>query len=414
MKGQGETENGYNYAGEQTPVQDNAAVVVERYGPGLPRVPFPLPAYRKKSVIEAYLLAVFLGPLGAHHFYLRRPGFGILYFFTFGLCGCGYIFDLFRIPCLVNYTNKRRLDETYSVKPKRLDDAYSLCLSPFGILGFHHFYLRNHGLGCLYIFTLGLFGFGWILDICLLPYHVKKANKHIEEKQCYIWEAYIFAFSPLGLLGAHHFYLGRILNGILYFFTFGCFGLGWIIDWFRISTLVKRTNRSRLLGDSERKYLDDAYIFCLPPFGILGIHHFYLHRIGWGILHFLTFGVFGIGWLIDFCRLPWLVKDFNKCLEERKLISTHTHQDVPNNPAGNVPNGVMTPPPPPPYYTDTPGTQFTGYQATNNTTQHACAPGVYRNQGYEQSVPPPYTTIDPYRNGNTNPGADPLPIKSTV
>lgn len=247
-------------------------------------------------------------------------------------------------------------------------------------------------------------------------YHTmsKKANKNIEDKQCYIWEAYIFTFSPLGILGAHHFYLGRIVNGILYFFTFGCFGLGWIIDWFRIPTLVKRTNQSRLLGDSGRKFLDDAYIFCLPPFGILGIHHFYLHRIGWGILHFLTFGVFGIGWLIDFCRLPWLVKDFNKCLEERKLISTHTHQDVRNNPADIVPNSVMTPPPPPPYYTETPERQYTGYQATNNTTHQTYVPGGdYHNQGYEQTVPPPYATIDPYRTGN-NPEAGPLPPKSTV
>lgn len=34
----------------------------------------------------------------------------------------------------------------------------------------------------------------------------------------------------LGYFGAHKFYEGRILLGILYLFTFGLFGIGWLFD----------------------------------------------------------------------------------------------------------------------------------------------------------------------------------------
>ncbi|BCJ36175.1 hypothetical protein Athai_36780 [Actinocatenispora thailandica] len=39
-------------------------------------------------------------------------------------------------------------------------------------------------------------------------------------------------------------------------------------------------------------------------FGLLGIHQFYLGKIGRGLLYLLTGGVLGIGWLIDLFTLP--------------------------------------------------------------------------------------------------------------
>ena len=41
-----------------------------------------------------------------------------------------------------------------------------------------------------------------------------------------------------------------------------------------------------------------ALILCIF-FGYLGFHRFYLEKILSGILYFLTFGLFGIGWLWD-------------------------------------------------------------------------------------------------------------------
>lgn len=38
-----------------------------------------------------------------------------------------------------------------------------------------------------------------------------------------------------GWLGIHRFYEGKVFTGILYLFTLGFFGIGWIIDIVRIS-----------------------------------------------------------------------------------------------------------------------------------------------------------------------------------
>lgn len=42
-------------------------------------------------------LCIFLGPLGAHKFYEGKGGMGILYLFTCGLFGIGWIIDIFSI-----------------------------------------------------------------------------------------------------------------------------------------------------------------------------------------------------------------------------------------------------------------------------------------------------------------------------
>lgn len=40
----------------------------------------------------------------------------------------------------------------------------------------------------------------------------------------------------LGVFGVHRFYVGKVGTGILYFFTCGLFGVGWIIDIIMIAT----------------------------------------------------------------------------------------------------------------------------------------------------------------------------------
>ena len=37
--------------------------------------------------------------------------------------------------------------------------------------------------------------------------------------------------------------------------------------------------------------------------GYLGLHHFYVGKIGMGILYICTVGLFGVGWLIDIVKI---------------------------------------------------------------------------------------------------------------
>lgn len=49
-----------------------------------------------------------------------------------------------------------------SDKSKKI--AFALCVF-FGVFGAHYFYVGRFKMGLIYLFTLGLFMFGWIKDI---------------------------------------------------------------------------------------------------------------------------------------------------------------------------------------------------------------------------------------------------------
>lgn len=88
------------------------------------------------SLLSAYILAVGLGIFGAHHFYLKRPRFGVLYLCTLGLFGFGYVIDWFRLPFLVRDYNNSLYglgSEPYPAD-RTLSDAYVLWF-PLGLLG---------------------------------------------------------------------------------------------------------------------------------------------------------------------------------------------------------------------------------------------------------------------------------------
>ncbi|MCD8181466.1 MAG: NINE protein, partial [Firmicutes bacterium] len=55
------------------------------------------PMASPKSRIVALLLCIFLGGLGAHRFYVGKVGTGILYLFTGGLFGIGWLIDFILI-----------------------------------------------------------------------------------------------------------------------------------------------------------------------------------------------------------------------------------------------------------------------------------------------------------------------------
>lgn len=66
--------------------------------------PVYVTATSNKSKQKALVLAIILGWLGAHQFYVGRMGVGIIYAFTFGLFGVGWLRDIWHI-LLGTYTD---------------------------------------------------------------------------------------------------------------------------------------------------------------------------------------------------------------------------------------------------------------------------------------------------------------------
>ena len=104
-----------------------------------------------------------------------------------------------------------------------------------------------------------------------------------------------------GFLGAHRFYYGRKLSGLIYLLTGGLFGIGWFVDLFLMPSLDRQADRRYAMGK-----FDYTVAWVLQTFfGMFGLHRFYLGRWKSGLLWLCTGGLFGVGWLVDF----WLTND---------------------------------------------------------------------------------------------------------
>lgn len=59
-----------------------------------PRTPAPVVNPSDRNRLTALLLCIFLGPFGAHRFYVGKIGTGLIWLFTLGFLGIGVIYDL--------------------------------------------------------------------------------------------------------------------------------------------------------------------------------------------------------------------------------------------------------------------------------------------------------------------------------
>ncbi|MAF79363.1 MAG: hypothetical protein CME63_13390 [Halobacteriovoraceae bacterium] len=116
-----------------------------------------------------------------------------------------------------------------------------------------------------------------------------------------------YIFWLFGFLGAHRFFYGRKKSGTLYFLTFGLLGVGWLIDLFLIPGMDDQTDITYRSGP-----IDYNIAWAMLTFlGVLGIHHFYMGKILWGIFYLLTGGLFGFGILYDFWTLNEQISERN-------------------------------------------------------------------------------------------------------
>jgi len=119
-----------------------------------------------------------------------------------------------------------------------------------------------------------------------------------------------------GFTGAHRFYYGRQITGVIWFFTLGLLGVGWLIDAFLIPSMDRQADRKYQEGP-----LDYNIMWLLLTFlGIFGVHRFVMGKWISGFLYLISGGLFLIGVLYDFFTLNGQIDEINR---QRYLPTRH-------------------------------------------------------------------------------------------
>lgn len=114
----------------------------------------------------------------------------------------------------------------------------------FGFTGAHRFYYGKPITGTIWFFTLGLLGIGWLIDLFLIPGMDRQADaRYVEGPKDYnvAWALLTF----LGVFGAHRFYLGKWVTGLIWLCTFGLLFMGKLYDFWTLNEQVSAINARR-------------------------------------------------------------------------------------------------------------------------------------------------------------------------
>jgi TM2 domain-containing membrane protein YozV len=117
----------------------------------------------------------------------------------------------------------------------------------FGFLGAHRFYYGRPVTGTLWLCTLGLLGIGWLVDLFLIPGMDREADLRFSTGP-YDYNVAWILLTFLGIFGAHRFYLGKWLSGLLWLCTGGLLLLGVAYDFWTLNDQVTIRNATARQG----------------------------------------------------------------------------------------------------------------------------------------------------------------------
>ena len=109
------------------------------------------------------------------------------------------------------------------------------------------------------MFTGGLFLIGWFVDLFLISRMNDEANARFQQGPTEYSVAWLL-LAFLGVLGIHRMYMGKVVSGVLYLFTFGGFFIGVIYDFCTLNSQVDVSNRIALQrkGQLQERHQEQA------------------------------------------------------------------------------------------------------------------------------------------------------------
>jgi TM2 domain-containing membrane protein YozV len=143
------------------------------------------------------------------------------------------------------------IEETSTAAPESPRETHGLLVGyllwGFGFLGAHRFYYGRRITGTIWMFTLGLLGIGWIVDLFLMPSLARSAGRKYYDgpyRYDYAWLLLTYG----GIFGLHRFYLGKLWTAILYACTAGLGGVGIVYDYWTLNEQTSLANRDWRAG----------------------------------------------------------------------------------------------------------------------------------------------------------------------
>lgn len=125
----------------------------------------------------------------------------------------------------------------------KLNDTHSKTIGYvtwiFGFTGAHRFYYGKPITGTIWLFTFGLLGIGWFIDLFLIPAMDEEADFRYQDGSLDYSLAWIF-LTFVGVFGVHRLYMGKWITAVLYFLTGGLLGFGVLYDFWTLNEQIDR------------------------------------------------------------------------------------------------------------------------------------------------------------------------------